>query len=211
MREKKIPLSNKLVFFTTKLWEFLEINLGEKVECDIFDPIFNLHFIFKKYLNEDILTQYARAKENYKKNKDREMLIQEVTDIQDKMKTISECNDLKELREMIIPSPEIEEFRKIGEYKIYRAEKRGFEKALELVKAERILRRQETRFSRRIKCRTIKIKRTIKRIVNNTLTAFANFIQKIKNHWVLTIMAIISIIASFYSNAIKKMLEWLIE
>lgn len=101
MEGKQIPLSNTLVFFATKLWEFLEVNLGEKVELDIFDPIFNLHFLFKKSLDQDILAQYERAQQDYKKNQDHQMLIHEIADIREKMKVISECNNFEELKETV--------------------------------------------------------------------------------------------------------------
>lgn len=190
MEEKQIPLSNTLVFFATKLWEFLEVNLGEKVELDIFDPIFNLHFLFKKSLDRDILAQYERAQQDYKKNQDHDMLIHEITDIREKMKVVSECNNFEELK-ATVTFLEIENARKMEEYRINKAQEDGFKLGIELAKKERILRKQQTRFYRRIQYWNAKTKRMIKKAINT-------FKKKAKKYcwWLLGVL--ITTIVGFF-------------
>ena len=112
MENKTIPLANNLIFFTNRLWEFVETSLGEAITLSSHSPILNLQITLKEILQNNLQQLYDKTMKEVKDTDDKDLLKQKIIDIQDKMKLEPNTENI-ETFEIIFSSDELEEQRRL--------------------------------------------------------------------------------------------------
>lgn len=193
MDEKTIPLSNPLNFFIQRLWEFLEVSLGEIIKLKSNNPIFNLQIAFKKILYEDISKQYERAKADFKKNRDKELYSKEIVDIHDKLELDLDKDFGIEQFECLLTDDDLKEQRKFYDMEKEQIRKKAIEEGKKLGAEQAKKDIAKNKFSNRIK---VKIKRCIKKIKYLCKWLYRLIIDKKKDIIVGVIVAILGYLVS---------------
>lgn len=203
MEDKTIPLSTNLNFITARLWEFLEISLGKRIELKTQNPIFHIQVLLKEMLSNELGRQYEKAKKDYENDPNNERFAQEIMDIHDKMKLEPNIDTIESF-EHILSNDILEEQKKLAYIEQDKKYNQGKEEGIKegIAKAQRDRQREEKKNKRNVRLLkyTFSIK-NLKRISQKIILFTKKYIWWLMMTIILGVVA--SIVASFIYDYLK--------
>lgn len=157
MEDKTIPLANNLIFFTNRLWEFVETSLGKAITLSSHSPILNLQITLKEILQNNLQQLYDKTMKEAKDTDDKDLLKQKIIDIQDKIRLEPDTENIETFE--VILSDELEEQRRLHSIEIDKIREKTIKEQENIRKMEEIKHQEEIKKVQKLERQKIELEK----------------------------------------------------